>query len=338
MHPYKTRLSAQTLIQLLVFIFFVTIVIGFNLDFIRAFYFHNQITNTGIIINSGILFLFGVGMIRNIYLLWYYWREENAIQRFVKNLEQQAANMAQGVYPQSLILQRYRYLQEMDQKKAKINQSALASILVAQESTLLSVPRFISNILILCGVFGTIVSLSIALLGASNLLDTHQDVSGMGTIIHGMSTALSTTLTAIVCYLFFAYIFQRLTDIQTRIFSAIEWVSNQYLIPQFTHQGDNILAHLSELVSTLNQTAIGMQTVQQHLLSTSQQAHKLMSAYDQRMEQFGENLTLVTQLLQQGFRLPKSSLAISKEKQSDTNKQDADNHPVYPHLKPAQKP
>ncbi len=336
MLAFKSGLSAQTLVQLLVFSLLVAILVFFNLSSIKAFYFEDQITYTGLVINGLILALFVVGMIRVVYLLFYYWREEKSIARFLKNLQQEAANMAQGVNPRSLILQRYQTLQDINRQKATINQSALASIMVAHESTRLSLVRFISNILILCGVFGTIVSLSIALLGASNLLESNTDISGMSNVIHGMSTALSTTTTAIVCYLFFGYFFQRLSDIQTHVFSAIELISTQYIIPSLNHQSDNIMSHLTELVSSLSQTAVGMQTVQQQLLKTSQQAETLMSQYDERIQTLTDNVAAITILLQQGFRLPESSLKSLQAREEDTSTDTRPPHALYKPSKPQQ--
>ncbi len=307
MNQFKPGYSFNTLLQLIIFSIIIAVLILFSLPFLKSFYFANQLTYTGFLINGLILSLFFIGLIKIIYLLLFYWREEKSLGKFINNLNKAQKNISFSVNPKSVIATRYQIMVDIHKQKATINQSALASILVAHESTRLSLPRFISNILILCGVFGTIISLSIALLGASNLLENSQDISGMGTVIHGMSTALSTTTTAIICYLFVGYFFQRLTDIQTRLFSAIEMVTTQYLMPRFNHQSDNIMFQLTELVSSLNQTAISMQTVQQQLLNTSQKADNLMSKYDSRINNLASDVSVISDLLRQGFRLPKNS-------------------------------
>jgi len=124
-----------------------------------------------------------------------------------------------------------------------------------------------------------------------------------------MSTALSTTTTAIVCYLFFGYFFQRLGDIQTHLFSAIELVTTQYLMPKFNHQSDNVMYQLTELVGNLNKTVVSMQSVQQHLLSASEKADNLISKYDTRINTMASDVSTISELLRQGFRLPSQGIS-----------------------------
>ncbi len=81
--------------------------------------------------------------------------------------------------------------------------------------------------------FGTIVSLSIALLGASDVIRATTEMGGLDMIIHGMSTALSTTMTAIFTYLFFGYFYLRLMDAQTHVVSRIESATSRQLLPRF---------------------------------------------------------------------------------------------------------
>lgn len=317
----KSGYSLSTLIQLLFFSAVLAVIVLISLPFLKSFYFANQLTYTGLLINGTIVALFFIGLIKIVFLLLHYRKEEKSLAQFLLNLSQAQPSLSNSINPKSLIVSRYKTMTHIYKQKTSINQSALASIMVAHESIHLSLPRFISNILILCGVFGTIISLSIALLGASNLLENSSDISGMGTVIHGMSTALSTTMTAIVCYLFFGYFFQRLTDVQTHLFSSIELITTQHLMPRFNHQGDNMIFHLTELVSSLNQTAISMQSVQQQLLSASQKADDLMSKYDMRIQNMSNDVTLISELLRQGFRLPEPEKIIEPpQKETNTNK------------------
>ena len=215
MVQFKENYSRNVLFQFLMLSLITGFLILINLEFLSNFYFKHQETNIGYIVNGSILSLFLVGAFRLIYLLIHYGSEENALARFIKNVHHNKTLPTGKVDKKSLIYNRYVSVLEISKHNVAVNHSALAATLSATESTRLSLPRFISNILILTGVFGTILSLSIALVGASDIIDSADGISGMNIVIHGMSTALSTTATAIVCYLFFGYFYMKLTDVQT---------------------------------------------------------------------------------------------------------------------------
>ncbi len=281
----------------------IVVLIFYNFDFIQNVYLKNQLTQTGYIINGSIVGLFLLGMVKLIMSLLFYWREERAVEKFIVNVHHDNFNPAESISKKSMIYRRYITMQEIYRQHAPINQNALAATMVASESTRLSLPKFISNILILMGVFGTIISLSIALLGASNLMEDN-GIASMGQVIHGMSTALSTTTTAIICYLLFGYFYLKLTDIQTNLFSAIEQVTTIYLVPRFSHQSENMIHQLAELIKSLRHTAANMQLSQQQYLEMGSKVNEITSKYDERIAGMSEDMTDIKELLRLGFRLP----------------------------------
>jgi hypothetical protein len=304
MIQFKHHYSRNVLIQLLLLSVLLGVIIVVNLDFVNDIYFKNQATNTGYIINSSILVLFLLGLTRILTLLVRYNWEEAALSRFIRNVENDAVRPIDGINSKSLIYRRYTSVVEISKQNVAVNHSALASTLLATESTRLSLPRFISNILILCGVFGTIVSLSIALLGASNIIDSAEGLGSMGLVIHGMSTALSTTTTAIVCYLFFGYFYLKVIDVQTQLFSGIEQATAIYIMPRFTYQTDNMLHEVGNLVKALRTAAETMTQVQVNFADAGRNINLLTSTYTEKLGNLGANIEEIKELLRQGFRLP----------------------------------
>ena len=100
-------------------------------------------------------------------------------------------------------------------------------------------------------------------MGASDIIDSADGISGMSIVIHGMSTALSTTATAIVCYLFFGYFYMKLTDVQTELLSGIEQATTLYIMPRFTYQTDSMLHEVGNLVKALRVAADVLAKTQQ---------------------------------------------------------------------------
>jgi len=303
MVQYKTNYSRSVLFQFLVLSLLTGFFLLINHEFLINFYIKNQATNTGYIVNGSILSLFLIGIARLITLLLRYSREENALARFIHNVESDETLPTQRINKKSLIYNRYISVLEISKHNVAVNHSALASTLSATESTRLSLPRFISNILILTGVFGTIISLSIALLGASDIIDSADGISGMSIVIHGMSTALSTTATAIICYLFFGYFYMKLTDVQTELLSGLEQATTLYIMPRFTYQTDSMLHEVGNLVKALHDAARVMANTQADFAEAGRNLKALTGNNDESLMRLSTDINEIKSLLRDGFRL-----------------------------------
>ena len=303
MVQHKANHSRSVLFQFLMLSVLLGFVLLLNSEFLINFYIKNQATNTGYIVNGSILGLFLLGIFQIISLLLLYSREENALARFIQNVQDEESLPTQRISKNRLIYNRYVSVLEISKHNVAVNHSALASTLMATESTRLSLPRFISNILILTGVFGTIISLSIALVGASDIIDSADGISGMSIVIHGMSTALSTTATAIVCYLFFGYFYMKLTDVQTELLSGIEQATTLYIMPRFTYQTDSMLHEVGNLVKALHEAAGVMASTQIDFAEAGRNLSALTGSNAESLMRLSADIEEIKSLLRDGFRL-----------------------------------
>ena len=303
MIQYNANYSRSVLFQFLMLSVLLGFLLLLNHEFLLNFYIKNQATNTGYIVNGSILMLFIIGIFCIISLLLRYSREENALARFIQNVQNEESLPTERINKNRLIYNRYISVLEISKHNVAVNHSALASTLMATESTRLSLPRFISNILILTGVFGTIISLSIALVGASDIIDSADGISGMSIVIHGMSTALSTTATAIVCYLFFGYFYMKLTDVQTELLSGIEQATTLYIMPRFTYQTDSMLHEVGNLVKALHEAAGVMASTQVDFAEAGRNLSALTGSNAESLMRLSADIEEIKSLLRDGFRL-----------------------------------
>jgi hypothetical protein len=301
---FRRNFSLNILIRMVALALVGLALLVWKLDFINDVYFRNQLTATGMIINGAIVALFGVGLIKMIVGFLFYAREEKALRQFLANFPRTPQAPLDRVPARSMIHRRFTTLERLYASNTPINQNALASTLVATESTRNSLPKFINNILILTGVFGTIVSLSIALIGASDMLESAVNVSGMGLVVHGMSTALSTTITAIVCFVYFGYFFLKLQDVQTNLLGAVEQVTTNLLLPRFQVHTDTILYELTGLIRSLQQLVNRMEASQSTFQSLQLQVAGTLDAYHGRFQALSGELAQIRASLREGFRLP----------------------------------
>jgi len=294
------------LIRLIVLGTIVGIILLANYQFISELYLKNQQTPVGLIVNGGILLVFLLGLVKIITTLSYYMQEEISLARFVRQFSSDPEKLMKGVSPKSVIARRHNTIRKLSEAHARINHSALAATLVADENTRISFTSYVSNILILTGVFGTIVSLSVALMGTSDLLDSTQDSGSMGLVIHGMSTALSTTITAILCYLFYGYFYLKLSDAQTHFLSGVEEVTSVYLLPEYSHDSESMLHEVAGLIHGLRESARGMRDIQQEYAAAGNRLHVIAADLGEQMNGMTRSVDGIKELLREGFRLPAS--------------------------------
>jgi hypothetical protein len=300
----RPNFSRRVLFRLLVLGVVVLLILLANIGLLNQLYFENQKTPVGLIVNGSILVVFLLGLAKIITALLYYTQEEAALARFLRQFKGGTEKVLKGINPKSVIARRYEIIKALSEEFASINHSALASTLLADESARTSFAKYVSNILILTGVFGTIVSLSVALVGASNLLDAAQETGDMGLVIHGMSTALSTTITAILCYLFYGYFYIKLNDAQTHFLSGVEEVTTVYLLPRHARDSETMLHEVAGLIHALRTAADGLRATQEEYTEAGTRLNTVAARLDERMRSTTENIDDIKQLLREGFRLP----------------------------------
>jgi hypothetical protein len=300
--PAGVSYTRRILIQLVIWLALGLFVVVWQRDFLADVYIRNQLTHVGWFINGGIFLLFAAGMMRLVLLFIHYNQEEQMLNRFLANIRQKIEPV-QGVDAGSLVAKRYRTLLDLHNRRSHINHNALASTLLADETSLISFPKFVHNVLILTGVFGTIVSLSIALLGASDMIQATTEIGSLGRVIHGMSTALSTTMTAILAYLFFGYFYLRLTDTQTHVISRLEDVTATVLLPRFQIQPETVIQDFSDIIRAAAALVKRLDASQAQYAQTASQLNDVLGEYRAEMQRNSDVLADIAQLLRQGFRL-----------------------------------
>lgn len=302
--------TQNILLQMIVVFSLLAGVIIWQREIIYQIYIANQVNTVGWAINGGIALLFVCGLVELIKRFFEYRHQEQAINRFKVNLKNKAEPLS-GIRREYMVAERFLTLKESNQRRANINQNALAAALLASESSRNSFLKFVHNVLILTGVFGTIISLSISLLGASDILQSGSQVSGLlegsreaaqanglSTMIYGMSTALSTTMTAIIAYLLFGYFYIKLTDTQTFLISKIEEVTAATLMPHLLLNQLPVVTDYAdkEAASDLPE-GVGENRALMALL------REIAERQQQANEQNSESMKEVVTILQRGFRL-----------------------------------
>jgi|GEM_PF-158052 len=317
----RQRYARQILVQLAVVAVVALVLVVWQWPFLSSLYGHAGETMPGYLVNGLIGVLFALGIATLLRQLLRYADEEVALDLYESNIGFGIHNL-EGVAADSIIARRHMQMLELYRRRAPIDHGALAASLVANESVKMGPPKFVNNVLILTGVLGTIVSLSIALLGASELIGQDTDGAGLGMVIGGMSTALSTTMTAIVAYLVFGYFFLRMLDVQTQYLGRIEELTTTELLPRYQSDTGAMVGDYSRLLKTGADLLERMDSAHREFSRITGGLERLVADLGRRTDnngQFASELqTLIGrqiaenarssreihELLREGFRLP----------------------------------
>ncbi len=302
MKPVNIR-SYTTIAQILVLLALVAGFLVYKKDVVIQFFHVTETGLMGLVLNGMIIALFLFGLLRIILLFLSYAQEQKVLNRFIDRVRDRVANPVYQLGQRALIVERYKAVQHINQQNAAVDQSALAATLAASQASRFTLVRFVHNTLILMGVFGTIISLSVALVGAAELLDSPESLEQMGTIIGGMSTALSTTVTAILCYMFFTYFHLRLQDARTQLLANIEEVTSLYILPTFHTTEENLLLDVTALTTELRHSAEAVRKIQDRFLQAGDRLQLAVDDLHNTIGSGGEDIRIIRESLREGFRL-----------------------------------
>ncbi len=293
--------AKSTLFQVVLVILAIAALVVVNLPTILNFYENGDISKVGFIINGIILTLFFFGIIRIIMVLVRYVIQHGILLQLTGLLKENAKDPTARLPQKSLAVERYKAVSWVVNQDAPVNQEALAASANARENTRLTFIRFVHSTLILAGVFGTVVSLSMALIGAAGLLNSPEGVKEMSTIIGGMSSALSSTITAIVCFFIFAYFYLRLNDARIQLLTSIEDMTSMFLIPKVTHTEDGMIRQITQLSESLNQAADKVLMLEDNFMKVGD---RLQLAVDDLHGKVNSNHIIeIKDLIRKGFHL-----------------------------------
>ncbi len=264
-----------------------------------------------LVLNGIIFVLFLLGTLQLYKAIRHYQLQENQINEYMQRRQEGewSAEILDSMPNSSLIANRYRTIRDLFNGGGPVDHGAISAIMMAEESLHQSFPRFVNNVLILTGVFGTVSSLIFALVGAGDVLQAASPDAGMGLLLLGMNTALTTTATAIVCYFFFTFFFHRLTDLQTWVFSQVERAALVHMVPEFTyepealnHQTKLLIEEVKLMVGETRQSLSGIQSALQQTDSADSEK-ALLAAMENQSQAQQLQYEKLRKVLIEGFRL-----------------------------------
>lgn len=218
-------------------------------------------TSSSLIINSVILAFLVFALIRLLLVILMLREEKNAVD----DLRESADSLLKQ-YPAPPILELVKDLKDssvvkrrfVEFQKIKFNGKELSIELIQKVQSNIRLPdsvssRRIAGILVLLGLLGTLLGLSVGVNQMESLLNSKQNFNSitdnMLGFIQGMSTAFSTTLAGIVATLFLMFIIFLVEKFRNNIEASFELIVVSQVLPvySFSHKKDD-LAEIKEII------------------------------------------------------------------------------------------
>ena len=281
-----------------------TLMIGlWQHEFVSRFLVGSEAPLVGRVVNLIVIGVFSLGTMKVRSALIANAKEERQLRQFAKNMGSGSDDLLQGVSHDSLIGRRYHTISSLYERNGAINQNVLAYALRNELSSRASWPKYVSSVLILLGMLGTILALALALLGASDLFKSLENARDMSIIINSMSTALSTTLTAIVCYVLFRFFLEKLISVQRSLATGIEQVTMLHIIPKLGPRPEALNQNFAGLLAQLEGLLQQLSKQQAHLDEREGRLARSGDQYQDGLERVVAGMTHIQNCLKQGFRI-----------------------------------
>ena len=292
----------KTLITFYVVLSIIIIGVIISFPWLKKIYISNVHSYIGYIINIFILVIFASGITKIFLELKRYSNEEKSIFKFLLNCRNNVEEKLLGVDKESIIANRYNSVKELFERGFTPDIKILSGFLLADEENRKTYLKYINNILILTGVFGTVISLIISLLGASNFIKL-TDEKSMSIIIFGMSTALNTTFTAILCFFVYNYFLLKLNQAQKALALQIERLTYFYIIPEFEVTREKIILNVDKQLNEIKDVIEKFNNTQENLREYAVKFSKLINLNYEIFRKMDTNLIEIQSILKEGFRL-----------------------------------
>ncbi len=292
----------KTLISLYIILGLIILAVIILFPWLKKIYISDVHSYIGYVINIFILLIFFSGIVKIFLELKRYQNEENSILKFSLNYKNNVEEKLLGVDKESLIAQRYEIVKKLFEEGFKPDIKILSGFLLSNEENRKTYLKYINNILILTGVFGTVISLIISLLGASNFIKL-TDEKSMSIIIFGMSTALNTTFTAILCFFIYNYFLLKLNQVQKNISLQIEKITYFHIFPEFETTKEKIIINFDKHLNEIKNVIEKFNETQEGLKEYALKFSKLINLNYETFRKLEADLKNIQEILKEGFRL-----------------------------------